>query len=44
MEAGKNLTAITWGHAINSQAELKSALSSKFLINNLNNLKLFLSH
>lgn len=37
MEAAKNLTAITWGHAINSQAELKSALSSKSLINNSNN-------
>lgn len=24
-----NLTAITWGHAINSQAELQNALKSK---------------
>lgn len=37
METTKNLTAITWGHAINSQAELKNALSSKYLINISNN-------
>lgn len=30
--ATKNLTAITWGHAINSQELLKNALSSEYLI------------
>lgn len=37
MEAAtKNLTAITWGHAINSQELLKDALSSEYLIFKIN--------
>lgn len=34
--ATKNLTAITWGHAINSQELLKNALSSEYLILKIN--------
>lgn len=31
----KNLSAITWAHAVNSQAELSNVLSSEYNINAL---------